>query len=66
MRERIRHLWRRFEYWLAGKAISLRNSIVEKERLECVGKQDNGNCLRTFWIVRSIRPSRSLVLYTIC
>ena len=35
MRERIRHLWRRFEGWLAEKAISLGNSIVEKERLEC-------------------------------
>ena len=35
MREYIRHLWSRFEGWLAGKAISLGNSIVEKERLEC-------------------------------
>ena len=35
MRERIRHLWRRFEGWFAEKAISLGNSIVEKERLEC-------------------------------
>lgn len=61
MREYIRHLWRRFGCWLAEKAISLGNSIVEKERLELVGKQDNGNYLRTFWIVRPIRPSRSLV-----
>ena len=35
MRERIRHLCRRFEGWFAEKAISLGNSIVEKERLEC-------------------------------
>ena len=35
MRERIRHLWRRFEGWFAEKAISLGNSSVEKERLEC-------------------------------
>ena len=34
MREYIRHLWRRFGCWLAEKAISLGNSIVEKERLE--------------------------------
>ena len=34
LREQIRHLWRRFEGWLAEKAISLRNSTVEKERLE--------------------------------
>ena len=36
MIERIRHLWRRFEGWLAEKAISLGNSIVEKERLESI------------------------------
>ena len=61
MREYIRHLWSRFEGWLTEKTISLGNSIVEKECLELVGKQDNGNYLRTFWIVRPIRPSRSLV-----
>ena len=34
MREYIRHLWRRLDRWFAEKAISLGNSIVEKERLE--------------------------------
>ena len=35
MKEYIRHLLIRFEGWFAEKAISLGNSIVEKERLEC-------------------------------
>ena len=61
MRECIGHVWSKFEGWLAEKAISLENSIVEKERLERVGRQDDGNCLRTFWIVRPIRPSRYFV-----
>ena len=34
MRECIRYLWRKFEGWLAEKAISLGNSNVEKEHLE--------------------------------
>ena len=35
LKEYIRHLLIRFEGWFAEKAISLGNSIVEKERLEC-------------------------------
>ena len=34
MRDCIRHLWSRFKGWLVEKAISLGNSIVEKEHLE--------------------------------
>lgn len=34
---------------------------LSKMHLELVGRQDDGNCLRTFWIVRPIRPSRSFV-----